>query len=109
MPDIIDIDTGPVISGQASIEAVGEPILELVNVLDPADQIRTSEPTTASSLPDACNLTAVTIPAGGHCFAVLEDVRYRRSHRRGTFSPACGSFIYVYFRDGSLNGRRTRA
>ncbi|HEY1524736.1 MAG TPA: altronate dehydratase family protein [Candidatus Angelobacter sp.] len=30
MPDIIDIDTGPVISGEASIQQMGEEVLELV-------------------------------------------------------------------------------
>jgi altronate hydrolase len=30
MPDIIDMDTGPVISGESTIERMGEQVLELV-------------------------------------------------------------------------------
>jgi altronate hydrolase len=30
MPDIIDIDTGPIISGESTIEQIGEKILESV-------------------------------------------------------------------------------
>src|SRR5436309_12475249 len=30
MPDIIDIDTGPIISGEANIEQMGEAVLDLV-------------------------------------------------------------------------------
>jgi altronate hydrolase len=30
MPDIIDLDAGPIISGEASIEEIGEQLLELI-------------------------------------------------------------------------------
>ena len=30
MPDIIDIDTGPIISGKSTIEHMGEEILDLI-------------------------------------------------------------------------------
>jgi altronate hydrolase len=30
MPDIIDIDTGSIVSGESTIEAMGEKVLELV-------------------------------------------------------------------------------
>jgi altronate hydrolase len=30
MPDIIDIDTGPIVSGEATIDEMGEKILDLV-------------------------------------------------------------------------------
>lgn len=49
MPDIIDIDSGPVIRGQKTIEEMGEEILEFIiqvasgNVKSKADQLNQND------------------------------------------------------------------
>jgi len=104
MPDIIDLDAGPILTGQKSVEAIGEDVLELV-IRVASGELHTKAESLAQDdlfpgkeeFPSEYDLEIQRhVPFGGQCRSSHRGrQRHRASHRRDvccsrSAHPHCG-------------------